>query len=201
MQKLVKKNLERKPNKTFYTKKSDKKLKSKAKFNKFLQARKAKSLAILKKVFKRKVSGRPFKQYKTINNKRFLRLTIKVVPNNIFCTIKDNASNKVLKSVSGGSYNIKLSKKGLRYYAKVLVTSFLKDLRELKIKFNKSIVVKVVAPIQIRRQIINVLSTSLFSKFAVKKNTILEVESKKVFNGCRPRKKIRKKRRGLRLFK
>ena len=201
MQKLVKKNLEKKPLKPFYSKKNDKKLKNKAKFNKFIKARKAKSLSILKKIFKRKVSGRPFKQYKTINNKRFLRLTIKVVPNNIFCSIKDNYSNKVLKSVSSGSYNIKLSKKGLRYYAKVVVTSFLKDLRELKVKFNKSIVVKVIAPIQIRRQIISVLSTSLFGKFAAKKNTILEVESKKVFNGCRPRKKIRKKRKGLRLFK
>jgi len=201
MQKLVKKNLEKKQFKTINTKKSDKKIKGKFKIKKFTKARKAKSFIILKKVLKKKVSGRPFKHYKILSKKRFLRLTIKVVPNNIFCTIKDNQSNKVLKSVSSGSYNIKLSKKGLRYYAKVVVTSFLKDLRELKIKFNKSIVIKVIAPIQIRRQIITVLSTSLFGKFTTKKNTILEVESKKVFNGCRPRKKIRKKRKGLRLFK
>ncbi len=201
MQKLVKKNLEKKQLKTNYIKKSDKRIKGKVKFNKFNKLKKAKNLSILKKVLKRKVSGRPFKQYKILSKKRFIRLTINVVPNNIFCTIKDNQTNKVLRSVSGGTYNIKLSKKGLRYYSKVVVASFLKDLRDLKIKFNKSIVVKVVAPIQIRRQIISVLSTSLFGKFASKKNAFLEVESKKVFNGCRPRKKIRKKRKGLRLFK
>ena len=201
MQKLLKKNLEKKSSKAVVFKKIDKKLKSKPKFSKFNKAKKVKNLLILKKIFKRKVSGRPFKQYKFFNKKKFLRLTIRVVPNNIFCTIKDNKSKKVLRNVSAGSYDIKLSKKGLRYYVKVVLISFLKDLRDKKIKFNKSIVTKVIAPIQIRRQIISVLSTSLFSKFATKKNAILEVESKKVFNGCRARKKVRKKRKGLRLFK
>ena len=201
MQKLVKKNLEKKPFKAVNIQKTDKKLKGKFKVKKFTKVRKIKSFNILKKVLKKKVSGRPFKHYRILNKKRFLRLTVKVVPNNIFCTIKDNQSNKVLRSVSGGTYSIKLSKKGLRYYAKVVLTSFLKDLRDLKIKFNKSIVIKVIAPIQLRRQIINVLSYSLFGKFANKKNAFLEVEAKKVFNGCRPRKKIRKKRKGLRLFK
>ena len=201
MQKLVKKNLEKKQVKINYQKKIDKKVKNKSKFFKFNKAKKAKSLLILKKAFKRKVSGRPFKQYRLLNKKKFIRLTIKVVPNNIFCNIKDNQSNKVLKSVSGGSYKIKLSKKGLRYSAKLVVTSFLKDLRDMKIKFNKSLITKIIAPVQIRRQILGVLSVSLFSKFASKKNAILEVESKKVFNGCRPRKQVRKKRKGLRLFK
>jgi ribosomal protein S11 len=201
MQKLVKKNLEKKPSKIGCQKSPDKKPKNKSKFLKFNKAKRAKSLLFFKKVFKRKVSGRPFKQYKLLNKKKFIRLTIRVVPNNIFCTIKDNQSNKVLKSVSSGSYKINLSKKGLRYYAKLVVTSFLKDLRDIKIKFNKSLIVKVIAPVQIRRQIMGVLSSSLLGKFSSKKNAILEVESKKVFNGCRPRKKIRKKRKGLRLFK
>jgi hypothetical protein len=96
---------------------------------------------------------------------------------------------------------MKVSKKGIRNYSKLIANAFLKDLRDKQIKFNKPLVAKIIAPVGIRKPLLTIFKNSLFKKFHQKRKLLLEVVSKKVFNGCRPRKKVRKKRKGLRLFK
>ncbi len=210
MQKLVKKNSDKKlVNRTtpYFPKDNSKKprlnQKQRLKYPKFNKAKekRLKTLRLMKRTIFGLVSGRPHKKYKLGRKAKFLRLTVRVAPNNMFCHIKDTKTNTVLRSVSSGSYKMKVSKKGIRNYSKLIATAFLKDLRDKQIKFNKPLVAKIIAPVGIRKPLLTIFKNSLFKKFSNKKKLLLEVASKKVFNGCRPRKKVRKKRKGLRLFK
>ncbi len=210
MQKLVKKNSDKRlVNKTvaYVTKDNSKKprlnSKQKLKYPKFNKAKekRLKTLRLIKRTIFGLVSGRPHKKYKLGRKTKFLRLTVRIAPNNMFCHIKDTKTNTVLRSVSSGSYKMKVSKKGIRNYSKLIANAFLKDLRDKQIKFNKPLVAKIIAPVGIRKPLLTIFKNSLFKKFNQKKKLLLEVASKKVFNGCRPRKKVRKKRKGLRLFK
>ena len=107
----------------------------------------------------------------------------------------------VLSSVSAGSYKLNVSKKGVRHYSKQIVRSFLKGLRDKHIHFNRPLVTKIIAPFNLRRPILDIFKNSLYKKFSSKSTLLIDIPAKKVFNGCRPSKKIRKKRKGLRLFK
>jgi ribosomal protein L18 len=210
MQKLVKKNSDKRlVNKTvaYVAKDNSKKprlnSKQKLKYPKFNKAKekRLKTLRLIKRTIFGLVSGRPHKKYKLGRKTKFLRLTVRIAPNNMFCHIKDTKTNTVLRSVSSGSYKMKVSKKGIRNYSKLIANAFLKDLRDKQIKFNKPLVAKIIAPVGIRKPLLTIFKNSLFKKFNQKRKLLLEVASKKVFNGCRPRKKVRKKRKGLRLFK
>ncbi len=210
MQKLVKKNSDKRlVNKTvaYVAKDNSKKprlnSKQKLKYPKFNKAKekRLKTLRLIKRTIFGLVSGRPHKKYKLGRKTKFLRLTVRIAPNNMFCHIKDTKTNTVLRSFSSGSYKMKVSKKGIRNYSKLIANAFLKDLRDKQIKFNKPLVAKIIAPVGIRKPLLTIFKNSLFKKFNQKKKLLLEVASKKVFNGCRPRKKVRKKRKGLRLFK
>lgn len=210
MQKLVKKNSDKRlVNKTvaYVAKDNSKKprlnSKQKLKYPKFNKAKekRLKTLRLIKRTIFGLVYGRPHKKYKLGRKTKFLRLTVRIAPNNMFCHIKDTKTNTVLRSVSSGSYKMKVSKKGIRNYSKLIANAFLKDLRDKQIKFNKPLVAKIIAPVGIRKPLLTIFKNSLFKKFNQKKKLLLEVASKKVFNGCRPRKKVRKKRKGLRLFK
>jgi len=210
MQKLVKKNSDKRlVNKTvaYVAKDNSKKprlnSKQKLKYPKFNKAKekRLKTLRLIKRTIFGLVSGRPHKKYKLGRKTKFLRLTVRIAPNNMFCHIKDTKTNTVLRSVSSGSYKMKVSKKGIRNYSKLIANAFLKDLRDKQIKFNKPLVAKIIAPVGIRKPLLTIFKNSLFKKLVKKKKLLLEVASKKVFNGCRPRKRERKKRKGLRLFK
>lgn len=210
MQKLVKKNSDKKlVNKvTPYVQKDNARKpklnsKQKLKYPKFNKARekRLKTLRLMKRTIFGLVSGRPHKIYKIGRKTKFLRLTVRVVPNNMFCHLKDTKTNTVLRSVSSGSYKMKVSKKGIRNYSKLIANAFLKDLRDKSVKLNKPLIAKIIAPVGIRKPLLTIFKNSLFKKFNIKKRLLLEIASKKVFNGCRPRKKVRKKRKGLRLFK
>lgn len=210
MQKLVKKNSDKKlVNRTtaYVPKDNNKKpklnIKQKLKYPKINKARekRLKTLRLMKRTVFGLVSGRPHKIYKVGRKTKFLRLTVRVAPNNMFCHIKDTKTNTVLRSVSSGSYKMKVSKKGIRNYSKLIANAFLKDLRDRQVNFNRPLVAKLIAPVGIRKPLLTIFKNSLFKKLVKKKKLLLEVASKKVFNGCRPRKKVRKKRKGLRLFK
>jgi hypothetical protein len=53
-----------------------------------------------------------------------------------------------------------------------------------------------VGPKKIKKLVLEVISNNLKAK-----NLIIDVKSKKCFNGCRPPKKRRKKQKCLRIFK
>ena len=137
---------------------------------------------------------------KFFTNKKFKKfskcLNIKVTSNNIFCNFKNRINNKTLAVASSGKYKIKTTRKKLRYAVKLVLRSFITDISS---KFAlKTLIIKIVAPIRIKKQIISFLSDVLKHKT---QKLIIKVLNKKCFNGCRPAKKKRKKQKGLRIFK
>lgn len=137
-------------------------------------------------------------------------LTIRVKPNNVFCTFVNKVNQKTISGTST-KYKVKMSKKALRYNYKVILKSFLKETKRfLK---SKRILVSVTSPKRIRRELVRTLKTRLIrrKKFVRKASgkivryspdlLLFRFNSKKCFNGCRVRKKRRKKQRGLRIYK
>lgn len=175
--------------------------------NKWTLHKKAKNKWIYKKKFKfnpkfkSKLYGRPFRIFRKKvfrRLKRYSFFTFNVYPNNVFCTLKKFENKKffLLNTASSRKYKIYLSKKTLKYKAKFVILSFLKEIKQKKIRLKKTVGIKLIAPIRLRKMIIKIVSTELKGK-----NFMFESIGKKVFNGCRALKKIRKKRKGLRLFK
>lgn len=207
MQKLVKKNLEKKLNSSLSPKLSKPLVSSKFKSTK-LREKQSKTLKLSKRVSSNKrfllslASGRPSHQYELKNSSKLLALTIFLASNNIFCHLKELKTNKVLSSISAGSYKFNVSKKGIRTYTKQILKLFLQDLRTKGITFEGPLVTKIISPLSLRKSVIDSLKTTIFRKVSANKEQLfLEMPALKVFNGCRPPKKIRKKRHGLSLFK
>ena len=91
------------------------------------------------------------------------------------------------------------SKKKLRYNTKMILKLFLKDINSYLRDKNNSLIIQLISPIQNRKQIIRILRQKI--KKVKKKNFIVYLKPLKCFNGCRPKKRRRKKRRKLRIFK
>ena len=190
------------------------KLEKKQYINPILKANIKKKIVNKKaKFFKRKYRKNAFyilkklelKWYRTsfqkfFTNKKFQKiskcLNIKVTSNNIFCNFHNRITNKTLAIASSGKYKIKTTRKKLRYSVKLVLRSFITDI-SAKFSF-KTLVIKIIAPIRIKKQIISFLSDVLKHKT---QKLIIKVLNKKCFNGCRPAKKKRKKQKGLRIFK
>lgn len=166
------------------------------------------------KITESKVNTIPeFIQQEDIKVKKIL--TIRIKPNNVFCTLKNLTSNRMM-SGSSTKYKVKMSKKTLRYNYKIVIRSFLEETKKvLKTKF---LFVCIIAPRRIRRDLLRILKKRLMfkPKKSLKLSTDEEGEeiirkcphllmfdfyAKKCFNGCRARKKKRKKQRGLRIYK
>lgn len=143
-----------------------------------------------------KISGRPFMK-KTISTEGKSFLTINVFPNNIFWTYKilENGKFLILNSASSGKYKIEISKKTLKRKLKYILIAFLEELKTKKINL-KNCIIKLVSPIRIRKLIILLLLEEIKDK-----NFVIETEPKKVFNGCRARKKRRYKKKKPLLLK
>jgi hypothetical protein len=69
------------------------------------------------------------KTKKKITNNYSHVLNLKLKPNNIFCTLATRR-NYTLKNKTSGSYNIRVTKKDLRYSNKKVVSNFLLDFRK-----------------------------------------------------------------------
>ena len=128
----------------------------------------------------------------------FSYLAIKVKPNNIFFTLKTFNNNKfehVIKRTSG-HYKITVSKKLMKRTLRFILAAFFKELKQKKLVFADLVLVKLTAPVKLKKTIIR----SFIDDLKVR-NYILDVVAAKVFNGCRARKQIKKKRKGFRLLK
>lgn len=150
-----------------------------------------------------------FKKEKILSKKK-KTLTIRIKPNNVFCTLKNETNNKVV-SGSSTKYKIKMSKKTLRYNYKIVVRSFLEEAKKmLKSNF---LLVYITAPKRVRRELLRMLKKKLLSsKKSLFKSSdsedkkmfnavVFNFHAKKCFNGCRAKKKRRNKQRGLRIYK
>lgn len=156
------------------------------------------NLKFFKKALKRFPSGGLLKlsKFSKKNLKSFLRLNIRVSPNNIFSNLKDGRSNKTLKSLSTGAIKLKTTKKRLNFNIKNFLSVFFKDVTRIKeVRAEKYALIKLISPKKFRKRILKMFHGGVFKKFIKKKNLILDIPSEKTFNGCRPKKDIRKKRK------
>lgn len=126
---------------------------------------------------------------KNIYKKVFIRLT----QNNIFCTLT-NSKNKILLTRSSGKYKIKTSKKKIKFSSIIVLKSFLKEIKK-KILSGK-VLINVISPKNLRKKIVR----QFYNSIKRNRNFFINTYNKKIFNGCRPRKQKRKKRKGLRIF-
>jgi len=120
-------------------------------------------------------------------------ITIKTSQNNIFCSlmkIKKGFINTIC-TTSSGIEKIKTSTRNLKYTSKNVFYNFFSKIKNrvaLKISF---IVVKVTVPQRYKKFFIK----PILNRYK-KSYLLLNIKSKKAFNGCKSAQKRRKKRRG-----
>ena len=117
---------------------------------------------------------------------------IKINPNNTMITWTDKQGNVIYK-VSAGMLGLHSSKKNYKLINNLVISEFFKKLKSEK--KNKFILFKLSAPKILRRRILRRL------KFFLRNKNFFENLRTLSFNGCRPSKVRRKKRKGLRLYK
>ncbi|HND45972.1 MAG TPA: hypothetical protein PLC61_06190 [Chitinophagales bacterium] len=163
--------------------------------------------------FKVGLVGRPYKIYKFFLSKNYLYFSLLVRPNNVFATLKGvsfennsiqgtiNKNYENIKQKKSSDYGIKFTKKGIKSKVLAFLKKFVSSLRYLRVQKYSFIVVDITTPKAIRKKVINLISKSFLSKKFRNKRIVFNVRHQKVFNGCRPRKQVRKKRKKFRLFK
>jgi len=159
-----------------------------------------KNYLFLKKSLKYFPSGRLLKYSKFTKGKikKYLRFNITVRSNNVFCNLKDGRSNCIVKSMSTGSVKLKTTKKRLNFNIKNFLFLFLKQItknKDLKdVRNIKNIFLVISTPTKFKFKILEMWKSGIFKKFIKNKNVILEILSEKIFNGCRRKKDLRKKK-------
>ena len=126
------------------------------------------------------------------------KIHILITSNNVFCNLTDNIRKKTLSVCNSGKYKIKISKKRVHVNFEFVLSKFLEEARN-KIVKNSSfsgLIFTIVSATRMRKKIL-----SLITQTFTKTRLLIKILHKKSFNGCRPKKKIRKKRSGLRIFK
>jgi len=126
---------------------------------------------------------------------KFYKIIIRATSNNVFCTLLDTKENKTLFLGYSGKYNIKTSKRSLKFSSKHIIESFFKEINK-KFNLNNGLLISLILPKRIKKKTIKII-TSYYRR----KKVILNVRGKKSFHGCRPKKKKRKKRKGFSIFK
>lgn len=135
------------------------------------------------------------------------KINILVKQHNVFCSLTTTKDNKTLHVCSSGKYKVKMSKKILTYTYYWFLRRFFSTVKKLirvpsvkkilkqgsKITRRPGLIVHLTSPLKITSNIVNTTKYNLR-----KRPYILKVIDKKIFNGCRPPKKVRKKRRRTR---
>lgn len=193
-------------------KKKNRSINRNLKSNRFRAIRGLKKKTLLSQ-FKVGLIGRPYKTYKFFLSKNYLYFSLLVRPNNVFATLKGvsfdnnpiqstiNKRYEIIKQKKSSDYGIKFTKKGIKSKVLTFLKKFVSSLRYLKVQKYSFIVVNITTPKAIRKKVINLISKSFLSKKFRNKRIVFNVRHQKVFNGCRPRKQVRKKRKKFRLFK
>ena len=163
------------------------------------------------------------------------KLNLIIKPNNVFCNFSTFKDNQTTDFCSSGKYNIKVTKKTLRYTYDWVLARFFRIIKpkiymkkkvlntppfvpwyirknqkivkkskkkqkkwryKLAARKNSALFITLTSNNRVRKRIIRAL------KFNFKGlPLIIKIINKKIFNGCRAPKKVRKKRRRMRVFK
>jgi len=150
-----------------------------------------------------------FENYKA--NIIFSNVNLRVRSNNVFCTLWQSIFNVNFKMItkSAGHFKLNISKKGYKSKVATVIRKFFGQIRsdlsafsyenflsESK-RFYLFSCVSIIVPAHIRYKFIRNLFKLLSRS---KSHFLINICEKKVFNGCRARKKRRKKRSGLRFL-
>jgi hypothetical protein len=134
--------------------------------------RQEKNLTRLRRLYKHKVSLLNTKYNDILDNiKNFkLKIFIRIRPNNIFCTLKNLKTSKIILNKSSGLYEVQTSKNKLKYNIKIILQFFLSHLKQF-FKKEKNILIEIIAGIRIRKKIFQFLNSfSLVASTHNKKN-------------------------------
>jgi ribosomal protein S11 len=125
------------------------------------------------------------------------RIHVKITPNNVFCMLADK--KRTLYVQSAGILKLQVSQKSLKHTTPILINRFIekvKELTKLTKKKERSYRINISGPKKIKKRALE----QLMSKLSGGK-LLIDVKNKKVFNGCRAKKKRKKKGKRLRVFK
>lgn len=129
-------------------------------------------------------------------------LSVSISSNNIFLNFSkwvnsanNNVVSKNLLSTNSGMYNLKTTKKTLHFNIKIILLSFTKKVIKNFIFKHSSILVRILGPIRLRKEI-----TSFFAKVFTHNQLFIDYIPAKCFNGCKVPKRRRKKSRVRRLL-
>jgi len=128
------------------------------------------------------------------SSSHYIFITIKI--NNIFILLSDIKLNKTLLYRSSENYKIKVSKRTMKESLKYMIRLYINEIQKKFLNTIDSLVLRIVAPITLRRIILDLVKL-FFQVQKDKKKIRLEIIPKKCFNGCRPRKAKRKKQRNI----
>lgn len=126
-----------------------------------------------------------------LNNNKHI-VNIKIIPNNTMITLTDIYGNTEYK-ITAGKLGLHSSKKNYKQIYNLVLTEFFKYLKNGR--KNKNILFRLNVPKLIRRRIVKRL------KFFLKNSNVFEGVRQLAYNGCRPSKMRRKKRKGLKITK
>jgi hypothetical protein len=121
-------------------------------------------------------------------------MIIRTKPNNIFVTLTKVLPVQTLLNVSAGRFKINVSKKTLKFNLKLILQKVFNSLKSFLAKHKT--LIKLIIPINRRVQILK-----LIGGYTKNRGVAIQLVGMKAFNGCRVKKKRRKKRKKLRIFK
>jgi len=132
-----------------------------------------------------------------VQSHSFFKVVVNITNNNIFCTLVDIKSSKIILQFSAGKCEVSFSKKQVRYGSKIVLERFFKECQNLLT--NSVVVLKFSGPVRMRRFVLNLAFYQL--RLLDVSKLFFDIKANKCFNGCRPPKKRRKKNKGVRLLK
>lgn len=128
-------------------------------------------------------------------DKYSLHIFIRVLQNNIFITFFNFKTKKIIKKISCGLIQLKSSKKKIKFNLNIILNK-INFLIKKYFFFIKNIILKITAP----RYFKKIIYKFFFFSINYNINFIYIFSSNKAFNGCRVKKKRRKKRKFFRIF-
>lgn len=156
-----------------------------------------------------------------MRKKEFTTLNISVKRNNIFASVTNEETKKVKYAVplkSANQLGLKISKVNTRFYLEEFIEKYFKFIelhfqqkilesieknqqrkkKKLKLKktitFKNKLALNLVCPPKYRNKIIRLFFDYISKGLTQKRDIFLDVRSSKIFNGCRGKKLLRKKR-------
>ena len=173
--------------------KKKKKLSHKEKITKFQKVFKR-----LKKQKKSRKFSSPyfqvFRYFKGVLPPFNLRLSISISSNNIFLNLSKILTPVTIRKASAGVFRVKITKKRLKHTVCVVLQKFLNKIKLAL--YRRNLIIILTSPKHLRKKILK-----LFRDSFKRRNVYIKIKPLKCFNGCRPKKKKRKKRARLKIFK